>query len=155
MMAGVSEDRARAFAAQTGPGEVALEMDRVYDLESSPWGVPAYRFHILAGGEQAGTVSLRIGSSARVVRYAGHVGFAVHPPFRGRRLAERAVRLLLPLAKEHGLHTLWITCHPANLASQQTLERLGAIYVETVPLPPDYDAYAQGEREKRRFRLEA
>jgi predicted acetyltransferase len=154
-MTEVSKERAGAFASQTSNGEVTLEVDQVYEIENSPWGVPAYRFHIVVGGERAGTVSLRIGSSDRVIRYAGQIGFGVHPRFQGRRLAERAVRLLLPLAKDHGLATLWVTCNPANVASRRTLERLGATYVETVPLPPDYDSYAQGEREKCRFRLGA
>ena len=153
-MTTANDVRARAFADHATDGEVALELDRVYDTGNSPWGVPAYRFHILYGGERAGTVSLRIGRSELVLRYAGHVGFGVDPRFRGRALAERAVRLILPLAATHGLSPLWITCNPANLASRRVLERLGAEYVETVSLPADYDTYAEGEREKCRFRLE-
>jgi predicted acetyltransferase len=153
-MAQVFEERAKAFASETSGDEIALEFDQIYDREGSPWGVAAYRFHILFQGERAGTISLRVGSDERLVQYAGQIGFGVAPPFRGHRLAELATRLLLPLAREHGLAALWITCNPANTASLRTLERLGAVYVETVPLPEDYDSYAQGEREKCRFRLD-
>lgn len=153
-MTTATDVRARAFTNHARDGDVALELDRVYDTGNSPWGVPAYRFHILCGGERAGTVSLRIGRSELLLRYAGHVGFGVDPRFRGRALAERAVRLIFPLAVTHGLTPLWVTCNPANLASRRVLERLGAVYVDTVPLPADYDTYAEGQREKCRFRLE-
>ena len=102
---------------------------------------------------RAGTIGLRVGDNERLVRHAGQGGFAVEPPFRGQRLAERATRLLLPLARAHGLDPLWITCDPDNAASVRTLERLGAVFVERVELPPDHDRYAAGERHKLRYRL--
>ena len=150
----VSDGRARAFAAATVGEAVALEFHRIYDLADSLWGVPAYRFQILSDGARAGTISLRIGLTDLVVRFAGQLGFVVDPPFRGRGFAEQATRLLLPLASAHGLQPLWLTCNPANVASRRTPERLGAVYVETVALPEDYDTYAQGEREKCLFRLD-
>jgi len=101
----------------------------------------------------AGTVSLRIGNDADL-RYTGHIGYNVYPPVRGRRLAERAGRLLLPLARRHGMKTVWITCNPDNFASRKTALRLGATLVETVPVPPGHELYLRGEREKCRFRLD-
>ncbi len=134
-------------------GDIRLALDRTVAPDSSAAIVPAYNFHIDMGEVRAGTISLRVGDHERLVRYAGQVGFAVDPPFRGQHLAERATRLLLPLARVHGLDPLWITCNPDNIASIRTLERLGAMFVEQVDLPPDYDRYAAGERRKLRFRL--
>ncbi len=131
-----------------------LMLNTVYDADTSPWSVPAYRFDILTDHKRAGTISLRIVDTSRLALYAGHVGFEIEPQFRGRRLAERAIRLLLPLAKSHDLDPLWFTCAPENHASQRTLRRLGAVLVETVELPPNYDAYARGERQKLRYRLD-
>lgn len=134
--------------------DLRLGLDTIYQPDGSPWMVPAYRFDMLVHGTKVGTISLRVGDNERLVRYAGHVGYAVDEPWRGRRLAERATRLLFPLAKAHGLDPLWIGCNPDNAASRRTLERLGATLVEVVALPPDYDRYySRGEREKCRFRL--
>ncbi len=101
----------------------------------------------------AGSISLRIGNDADL-RYAGHIGYNVYPPVRGRHLAERAARLLLPLARRHNLKAVWITCNPENIASRKTAQRLGATLVETVPVPPGHELYIRGEREKCRFRID-
>ena len=116
----------------------------------------AYRFWMrLANGpiEYAGTLTLRVGRGGDLERYLGHVGYVVHPPARGRSLAARATRLILPLARSHGLRELWITCNPDNAASRRTAERLGAVYVETVSVPRRHPLYARGDREKRRYVL--
>ena len=86
----------------------------------------------------AGTLSLRIGHDADLLRHWGHVGYGVFPPARGWRYAERGVRLVMPLAKRHGLRELWITTNPDNLASRRTCERLGATLAETVDVPADH-----------------
>ena len=103
--------------------------------------------------EMAGTISLRIGETEDLRRYLGHVGYGVYPPARGRHLAERATRLLLPLAKAHGLTELWITANPENHASRRTCERLGATLVETVDLPIGHPLYMRGDRQKCRYRI--
>ena len=100
-----------------------------------------------------GTLSLRIGDDADLLRYWGHIGYGVFPPARGNRYAERACRLVLPLARKHGLKDLWITCNPENIASRRTCERLGAELVETVDIPPAHPLFAKGERQKCRYRV--
>ena len=100
-----------------------------------------------------GTVSLRVGEQEDLRLYFGHVGYAVFPPARGRRLAERSVRLILPLARRHGMHELWITTNPDNAPSRRTCERLGAHYVETIDVPRRHPLYARGERQKCRYLL--
>ena len=117
--------------------------------------VPSYAFELRLDGvaECVGKVSLRVGNTRSIELYGGHVGYGVDPKWRGRHYAERGVRLMLPLAKQHGLPTLWITCSPDNWPSRRTCERLGAELVEIVPLPPDNDMYARGRRESCRYRL--
>jgi predicted acetyltransferase len=154
-MPDVSSSHASAILRDSRDGELMLWLDQIYTSDESPWAVPAYRFNVMAGDLRAGTISLRVGDDERLVRYAGHVGFGIDEEFRGNRLAGRAVRLLLPLACSHGLRPLWLGCNPDNAASIRVMEWLGATYVETVDLPPDYDRYySRGERQKRRFKLE-
>jgi predicted acetyltransferase len=163
----------------TEPHEPRVSRQQLLDyLEAVPAGhmpadrskghVPHYDFWMLvhdfppeSGGPPvrpplrlAGTITLRIGRTPALERYYGHVGYHVYPPARGRHFAERGCRLLLPLARRHGLRTLWITCDPANAASRRTCERLGMEYVETVDVPPADPLYARGEHQKCRYRLD-
>jgi tagatose 1,6-diphosphate aldolase len=86
--------------------------------------------------------------------YGGHLAYGVHTDFRGHHYASRACRLLLPLAKRHGMSELWITCNPDNLASRRTCELAGGIFIEIVGLPEDIDMYQEGERQKCRYRID-
>jgi GNAT superfamily N-acetyltransferase len=114
---------------------------------SREW-LPGYLFEMRVGGRRAGGLNLRVGNTRKIVMYAGHIGYAVEPEHRGHHYAERACRLILPLAKAHGLDTIWITCNPDNMPSRRTCERLGAEMVEIVPLPEGDDQYQAGDREK-------
>ena len=120
----------------------------LHDAPREPGGAPAP-----PAVRVGGTITLRVGSTAALDYYYGHLGYHVYPPARGRHLAERACRLLTGLARRHGLATLWITCDPRNAASRRTCERLGARFVETVAVPKSDPLYARGEREKCRYRL--
>jgi tagatose 1,6-diphosphate aldolase len=136
-------------------GDLQLILAECISAESSLWGVPTYVFRMqLSGGESIGRIRLRVGWNEDVIRYAGHVGYAVEAGHRGRRYAERACRMLLPLAKRHGMTNLWITCQPDNIPSRRTLEGLGAEYVGVVDVPPEYPLEAGVERKKVCFRLE-
>jgi tagatose 1,6-diphosphate aldolase len=116
--------------------------------------VPAYRFEMLVEECPAGTIRLRLGTDEWLTRFAGQTGFCVNAIYRGRRLAGRSVRLVKPLAAEHGLGPIWLTCNPDNHASKRVMLWLGATLVEIVNLPSDYDAYARGEWKEERYRLE-
>lgn len=101
----------------------------------------------------AGTLSFRLADTEQIRMYSGHIGYGVFPPARGHHYAERAVRLILPLARAHGIDHLWITCNPDNWPSRRTCERLGAELVEIVDIPKTNLLYEKGERQKCRYRL--
>lgn len=102
----------------------------------------------------AGAISLRVGSNREIELYYGHIGYHVYPVARGHGYAARATRLILPLARAHGMETLWITCNPDNAASRATCEHLGATLVEIVPVPTTDPLYSRGDHEKCRYRLD-
>jgi tagatose 1,6-diphosphate aldolase len=143
------------------PGDLTDEDLQMVLVETKPadpakgW-VPVYIFDMVLTGTatRVGSISFRVGETDFLVRYAGHIGYDVKPEYRGHRFAVRACRLLMPLAKKHGLKTLWLTVTPDNVASRRTCEILGATMVEIVDLPPDCDMYAAGERKKCRYRLD-
>jgi tagatose 1,6-diphosphate aldolase len=102
----------------------------------------------------AGGIGLRIGHTADIEQYLGHIGYNVHPFARGNHYAERACRLLRPLALRHGVNPLWITCNPDNSPSRRTCERLGCQLMGIVPLPLNHILRQRGDVEKCRYRWE-
>jgi tagatose 1,6-diphosphate aldolase len=140
------------------PGELTDGTVRLVLAEWAPanpekgW-VPMYRFAITVAGRPVGGIDLRLGATDFMVRFAGQVGYGIDPPHRGHRYAARALAVVASLARRHGLEPLWITCNPENLASRRTCELAGAELVEIVDLPPDCDMYADGDRQKCRYRL--
>jgi tagatose 1,6-diphosphate aldolase len=136
-------------------GDLELLLVEQYPGDPLTNRVPAYKFEMRrVGASQAiGRIELRVGDTKHLVMYGGHIGYGVDPDCRGHGYAARACRLLLPLARSHGMTVLWITCSPDNAASRRTLDRLGAQYVETVDLPEDTEMYQRGKRQACRYRL--
>jgi tagatose 1,6-diphosphate aldolase len=117
--------------------------------------VPCYEFEMRRTDttQRLGLIRLRVGP-ARVLRCPGQIGYEVDEPHRGHRYAARSCRLLLPLARAHGLRAVWLTVDPRNLPSQRTCAIIGARYVETVRIPKDHEMYRNGARFRRRYRLD-
>ncbi len=137
-------------------GDLELVLVDTYPGDPKAGWVPAYRFTMrrIGSGANLGGIDLRVGETEHIVRYAGNLGYRVHPQYRGHHYAARACRLLLPLAQSHGLDTLWITCNPENTASRRTCKLAGAEFVEIVDLPRHTEMYRRGERRKCRYRLD-
>ena len=135
--------------------ELRLELCRTYKGSRSLGLAPNNAFAMKHAQTRAhlGDIDLRLSSDHYITHYAGHIGYGVEVAHRGHGYAARACRLLLPLARLHGLDPLWITCNPDNLASRRTCERLGATLQEIVAVPPGSDLYRRGEHEKCRYRL--
>jgi predicted acetyltransferase len=137
-------------------GDLRLALKERRPADPGRGWVPCYVFSLFTDWHSGpvGEIAFRVGTDEALQRYAGHFGYTVEEHARGQRLANRAIRLLVPLAKRHGLTELWITCTPENAASRRTCELAGAVLVETVELPPDSDMYARGERRKCRYRID-
>jgi predicted acetyltransferase len=137
-------------------GDLMLKLVDLRPPDADRGWLPCYMFYIVSAesGHRAGEIQIRIGDTDHLRLYGGHIGYGVRPEYRGRHFAARSLRLLLPLARRHGLPELWITCNPDNFASRRTCEIAGAEFVEIVDLPPDTDMYREGERQKCRYRLD-
>ena len=137
-------------------GELELVLEHTELCNERMSNAPCYTFtmHHRPDRRRAGYIDARIGEAELLVYYAGHIGYRVDPPFRGRRFAARSCRLILSLFKAHDINPVWITCNPDNVPSRKTCERLGAKMVEIVDLPADTDMYRYGERRKCRYRLD-
>ena len=129
-------------------GAVSLAFIDVVPGDDAKGFAPAYHFHImLADGHEAGHINFRVGDSDHVRRCAGHIGFAIAEPFRGHGYAFQACRALEPFVRTI-YPVVVLTCDPENVASQRTIEKLGARFVERVPVPPDDPQYLRGSRTK-------
>jgi len=136
--------------------DLTLVLIQILAGDESLGRVPAYRFEMKStqNGVTMGSIDLRLGDSHFLTHYAGQIGYGVSPFFRGQRYAARSVKLLLPLARSHGIRPLWITCNPDNWPSRKTCEHAGATLVEVVDLPSDCEMYERGERQKCRYRID-
>lgn len=132
-------------------GEVTLCFVRTVPGEPIRGIVPYYHFRILlADGSDVGHINFRVGDTEHVRISAGHIGFEVLELFRGHRYALQACHAIAPFVRSV-YQAVTITCDPDNLASRRTIERLGASFVDEVPLPPHDPQYQRGSRIKRRY----
>ena len=134
-----------------------LSLDLVEFAEHPVHRVPAYFFRMVltASDDEVGRINLRVGADEHIRFHAGHVGYLVHPEFRGRRYAARALMLLRPLARQVGVDPLSITCDPENVASRRTCEIAGATLVAVVDLPADCVIHRNGHPRKCLYHLPA
>ena len=75
---------------------------------------------------EIGQISYRTGES-KPVYYYGHIGYHIHPAFRGNHYAGRACRLLRREILTSGKTSVVITCDPDNLPSRKTCRGLGCL----------------------------
>ncbi len=133
-------------------GPVSLCFERLIPGDSEAGHVPAYYFRIEdREGNEAGHISFRVGDTRHVRLCAGHIGYAVVEEFRGQGFARHACRALAPFVRSV-YDSVIITSDPDNYASVKTIEKLGAEFLEEVPVPGDDSHYARGSRFKRRYR---
>ena len=135
-------------------GEIEVTVREKRPNDKQRGYVPSYEFDIRLPGrtDTIGTVSLRIGNTKHIKKYAGHIGYGIKEEYRGNRYAVKACNLIKHIAVDHGLKTLWITCNPDNYPSRRTCEILGCEFIEIVDLPEDLDMYKWGDRQKCRYR---
>lgn len=134
---------------------VDLAEEQVWEADSSNDYVPSffYGIYVHNGRQRIGYCDLRVGYNLELY-FAGNIGYHIYSPFRGNHYAYEACRMLAEIAKEKGMDRLIITCSPDNEASRKTIERLGAEYLETVPVPSDHWLYRRGETIKRVYRYD-
>lgn len=112
---------------------------------------PSYEFAVCAGGEKVGDIGLRLGYSGfgpneSSLYYGGQIGYNIDEKHRGKGYAGRACKLVLPVAKAHGMTKLLITNNHTNTASRRVCEKLGTRFVRMVRLPEWTDLYKDGQR---------
>lgn len=121
---------------------VCIEKTRAFPELSR---VPAYRFAVCISGEKIGEVTLRVGYTNDLY-YSGQIGYAIYSTHRGNNYATRATKLMLPIAKAHGMQKLLITNNYINSPSRRVCEKLGARHLRQARLPEWATLYKEGQR---------
>lgn len=109
-----------------------------------------YHFRIQVEGVDVGHINFRLGDTQHLRTVAGHIGYEVRPASRGNGYAEQACRALAPFVRQVREEVI-VTADPDNLPSIRTLEKLGARFLDEVPVPPNEIAYRNGSMRKRRY----
>jgi predicted acetyltransferase len=131
-------------------GEVQLHFSRIIDGDSARDLVPFYHFRIITqDGQDAGHINFRVGDTDHIRLFAGHLGFEIAEPFRGRGWAAQACRAIAPFVRTL-YDSVIITCDPDNLASRRTMEKLGAQFLDEVSVARPV-SHCDGIRTKRRY----
>jgi RimJ/RimL family protein N-acetyltransferase len=131
-------------------GQVRLRFVQIVPGNPSRGFVPAYHFRILnAAGADAGHINFRMCGTEHVRVCAGHIGFEILEAARGHGYAFEACRALAPFVRSF-YDSVTITCNPDNVASIRTIERLGARFMDEVPVPP-HDPHFKHSRSKKRY----
>ena len=79
------------------------------------------------GSQVVGRISLRHELTAWLLEVGGHIGYGVRPSARRRGHATRALALMLPVAAEHGLGRVLVTCDVDNEGSRRVIETNGGV----------------------------
>lgn len=133
-------------------GDVRLRFVHVVPGVPSKGFVPAYHFRIVNLAESdVGHINFRIGDTGHVRTCAGHIGYGIFEEFRGHGYAYQACYAIAPFVRAVYDEVI-ITCDPDNLASIKTIDRLGACFIDEVPVPPHEPQFLRGSRIKRRYK---
>lgn len=134
-------------------GEIRLICAKKLPAAPEKKYVPAYEFTVCRGSERVGAVNLRVGYTDALY-YCGHIGYGIDEAYRGRGYAAKACRLLLTVARLHGMKKLLITNDVNNPASRSVCEKLGARLVRRARVPQWSSLYADGLRFVNIFELD-
>jgi predicted acetyltransferase len=92
----------------------------------SDW-VPTSHFWLIYENRIGGTLGLRHKLTPVVAERAGHIGYDIAPPLRGRRLGHEILNLGLKEAHKLGIQDIMAICAETNIPSQKILIRHGSI----------------------------
>ena len=140
------------YTTLTGDG---MELKLIEYNPGNDVEIPFYWYEIIPKelNKPVGKISIRLGNNYHSY-YNGHIGYEVDEEYRGCGYSYQAAKMVLTVAKEHGMYFLYLVCDEDNIASYRTIERLGAVLVEVVVPPKDYFGWYEGIPAQRIYKLD-
>lgn len=131
-------------------GKIALRISQKYQGDDEL--LPFYYYDIFINNTAVGKISVRIGNNYHSY-YNGNIGYEIDKEYRSNNYAYKACKLVLQVAKAHGMNELILACDESNISSYKTIEKLGANLIEIVKPPKDYFAYREDMEKQRIYKL--
>ena len=82
-----------------------------------------------------GRASIRYALTDYLLKYDGHIGYAVAPEHRRRGYATEILRQSLALLAARGIDRALVTCDDDNVGSYRTIEACGGVLENTIDGP--------------------
>ncbi|WP_162140239.1 GNAT family N-acetyltransferase [Haploplasma axanthum] len=111
-----------------------------------------YDIYLLNTNKQIGKISIRIGNDYSSY-YNGNIGFEINKDDQGNNYSYHASKLVIEVAKYHGMEYLNLSCEHDNIASSKIIEKLGSVFIEETVPPKDYVFYYEGISKHKIYRL--
>ena len=132
-----------------------MELRLIYYDKGNEAEIPYYWYEIIpkALNKPIGKISIRLGDNYHSY-YNGHIGYEVDEEYRGHGFSYQAAKMILSVAKEHGMERIYLVCDEENIASYKTIEKLGSELVELAVPPKDYFGWYEGIPVQRIYKLD-
>ena len=90
--------------------------------------VPSYDFFAVDDDKLIGLVNIRIRLTDNLIRYGGHIGYAVNPKYWGKGYGTKILRIVLETYKDLiEENKILITCDDDNIGSYKIIEANGGV----------------------------
>ena len=106
--------------------DVIQKMKDASDETKLPEGwVKAYQYFAVDDDKFVGLLSIRTRLTDNLLKYGGHIGYAVNPKYWNMGYGTKILELGLKIAKEIGINKVLITCDDDNIGSYRIIEKNG------------------------------
>jgi RimJ/RimL family protein N-acetyltransferase len=124
----LNDDDVAPFLAASRPRDHESVLEEIRASQAAPHDSGVFVIEVPADGGWARAGMMEFWLANRRIRIAGLGGLAVHPDFRGRRLADDAARLFQRhLLFDLGFHRLELECYGFNERAIRHAERAGFV----------------------------
>lgn len=89
--------------------------------------VPDTEFWLLDGNRIIGTGRIRHGLTKNLLKFGGHIGYAIRPSEWNKGYGTIQLKLLLQEARKLGIKRILVTCDKDNVGSARVIEKNGGI----------------------------
>ncbi|MBO5096134.1 MAG: GNAT family N-acetyltransferase [Bacilli bacterium] len=99
-----------------------------------PYSLQFYYFIYDKQNNCVGNCGIRLFDDEKY-KYLGNIEYEIFEQYRGNNYASKACNLLSKVALFYNVDKITITAEPSNLASNKTIQKLGARFIEVRKVP--------------------